>query len=410
MRRLTPINQLPSRYQDNVIRQGDVLSFARGSRIFLEGSDDEYVHYLLEGRVAMLINGFAARYLSGNSDTSAYPLDEGGKERTCTASVEEAAKVFRIEHAALQRQIDMAASATTTKLDEVIDITEVTPSTSDAVKSSSMTGSPVMPEPADTTLPDAVTIKRLEVGEDEGVDESVTAASVSDSTEIAPADPEFYSDTQYGQGLAALVEEIRSDSEKIANQPVADRAETTLTGTTELNLGDEFFDLEFGQSESTAAIDESPQARTPEIAESATQDWISKAFKESEDRFREQLESALVAERAHAEQLVQERVAHVGKRAEEMIRERLVEARARDKERIEALEAQLRERYGRLEQVANKITHQKAEIQRARRHLEQKLHAAAELHRELSTLGQTMTQQIDNLEEMMPDEGAGLSR
>ena len=57
----------------------------------------------------------------------------------------------------------------------------------------------------------------------------------------------------------------------------------------------------------------------------------------------------------------------------------------------------------------NKITHQKAEIQHARREIEQKLSTAGDLYRELSTLGQTMTQQIDNLEEMMPDVGVELS-
>ena len=128
IRRLTPINQLPYHYQDNVIRQGDVLSFPRGSRIFLEGSEDEYVHYLLEGRVAMLINGAAARYLSANSDTSAYPLDEAGKERTSMASVEEPAKVFRVEYAALERQVDLAETAPPPKPGEVIDITEADPS------------------------------------------------------------------------------------------------------------------------------------------------------------------------------------------------------------------------------------------------------------------------------------------
>ncbi|MDA0824687.1 MAG: cyclic nucleotide-binding domain-containing protein, partial [Proteobacteria bacterium] len=128
IRRLSPINQLPYHYQDHLIRQGDVLSFPRGSRIFREGSEDEYVHYLLEGKVGILVNGSAARHISEHSEASAYSLDEAGKERTATAAVEEPAKVFRIRHAVLARQINLANTAPPPKPDEVLDITEADPS------------------------------------------------------------------------------------------------------------------------------------------------------------------------------------------------------------------------------------------------------------------------------------------
>ena len=213
----------------------------------------------------------------------------------------------------------------------------------------------------------------------------------------------------YGKGLATLVEEIRSDNERIATQSVADPNETTLSGTTAISLDGGFFDLERGHIQLPPAVAESPRVDLQSTAEPVAQDWISGAFKELENTIRKQVETAYAQERIRAEQLVQERVAWVQKRAEQLIREKLLQARARDKERIKTIEDKLRERYERLQRVVNKITHQKAEIQRARRELEQKLRAAAELHRELSMIGQTMTDQIDNLEELMPDEGAKLS-
>ena len=44
IRRLNPINHLPDHFQDIVIKEGEVISFPRGSRVFIEGSQDEFVH------------------------------------------------------------------------------------------------------------------------------------------------------------------------------------------------------------------------------------------------------------------------------------------------------------------------------------------------------------------------------
>ena len=63
----------------------------------------------------------------------------------------------------------------------------------------------------------------------------------------------------------------------------------------------------------------------------------------------------------------------------------------------------LRQNYEKLKRIANKITYQKAGIQRARRQLQQKLLAADEVHRELAVLRGSMTQQLDNLDGMIPE-------
>ena len=115
-------------------------------------------------------------------------------------------------------------------------------------------------------------------------------------------------------------------------------------------------------------------------------------------------------ERERIEQHVQARVVQIRKRAEEVIREKLLLARARDKERRTLAEKRLRQNYEKLKRMANKITHQKAQIQRTRRQLQQKLLAADEVHRQLADLGQTMTKQLDNLEEMTPEEEIKFSR
>jgi chromosome segregation ATPase len=71
---------------------------------------------------------------------------------------------------------------------------------------------------------------------------------------------------------------------------------------------------------------------------------------------------------------------------------------------------ELRERYERLMQLANKISQQKAEIQEARSRLQKRLQDANKLHREFSEIGQTMSQQIGDLEGLVGDDTASPSK
>ncbi len=162
-------------------------------------------------------------------------------------------------------------------------------------------------------------------------------------------------------------------------------------------------------------LDDSPAASAPAADAISTvserlQDPIGKALNVLEKAFREEIENVRREERERIEQHVQARVVQIRKRAEEVIREKLLLARARDKERRTLAEERLRQNYEKLKRMANKITHQKAQIQRARRQLQQQLVGADEVHRQLANLGQTMTKQLDNLEEMTPEEEIKFSR
>jgi hypothetical protein len=66
--------------------------------------------------------------------------------------------------------------------------------------------------------------------------------------------------------------------------------------------------------------------------------------------------------------------------------------------KYEAKELSLRRHYQRLVRLANKITRQKAELQRARRDLEKKLGATDSLYREVHDIRRMLTQSIGNLE------------
>ena len=599
IRRLTPINNLPHQNQDTVIKEGEIMSFPRGSRVFIEGSQDEFVHYLLEGSVAILIGGQRAKHFSANSEVSTFPLDEPGKRRETSVAVEHPAQVFRVRHAILQREADQPDSASAPQAPEVIDITNAdeTDWIIATLRQGLFANLPIetiqlllarveeidveegetvvmQGEPGDffyviksgtavvhrRATPDSVSIHLADIKPGDGIGEEalvadqarnatvtmtsdgvllkmkredfnklirnsllddipleeakhrvdegavwidtrsedqfargalpaainvplplmrvkyqeldparsyvvysndpatsavaafllsarglttryvnapvrppVTAATdgqagspgltiksvlsrrdstpepieaqrSEDLTEIEPAEPEFYAQTQSGQGLAQLVEEIHSDHEQIESETVQDPTEVTATGTSNISLESTSFGLELD------SLHDDPRDVTALDTEAITtvsarlQDPIAKALQALENAFREQLENVRKEERERVEGHVKARVAKVRKRAEEVIREKLLLARARDKELKKQAEERLRENYEKLKRMANKITHQKAEIQLARRQLAQKLLAADEVHRQLAELGNSMTEQLDNLDGMMPEE------
>jgi hypothetical protein len=68
--------------------------------------------------------------------------------------------------------------------------------------------------------------------------------------------------------------------------------------------------------------------------------------------------------------------------------------------KYEAKELSLRRHYQRLTRLANKITRQKAELQQARKDLEQKLGATDSLYREVHDIRRMLTQRIGNLDGM----------
>ena len=72
--------------------------------------------------------------------------------------------------------------------------------------------------------------------------------------------------------------------------------------------------------------------------------------------------------------------------------------------KYEAKELALRRHYQRLVRLANKITRQKAELQQARRDLEQKLDTTDSLYREVHDIRRMLKQRIGNLEGIDADD------
>ncbi|MCP5146089.1 MAG: cyclic nucleotide-binding domain-containing protein [Gammaproteobacteria bacterium] len=230
-------------------------------------------------------------------------------------------------------------------------------------------------------------------------------ASQAQDDEQLPVAREFYADTQSGIRLADLVDEINAKNNDIHHEashmqdPAT--AEDTLAPTSPLDETAFRIDLDIFKPE--PELDQTGSIASV-VADAHVEDPVDAALAELGRVIRTQIATERQRERERMQAYLNSRVERMQSRAREIIQQRLKEARARDREIMRQNEDKLREHYDKLRQLANRVTHQKAELKRARQQLEEKLRAAEALQRELAQLGQTMTRELADLDDNGQDD------
>jgi len=232
-----------------------------------------------------------------------------------------------------------------------------------------------------------------------------------------PVPPDLYADTFTGQKLAELIDQIHEEHRELkrstseaepadtdAGQAAAE-AEPDISPE-ESSLGRHLESLvrEAGaeRPESPAPAEQAkPQAKPTPAAESG--DELNQILAELETRLRRWAESATAAERARFQEQLQARVANIKRAAEHQMRRNAEKIRQSLQAEQKKKEQRLQKRYEHLMTLANRISRQKAEIQQARKQIDEKLKAADALHREVTQLGENMSRQIGDLEGLMAE-------
>ncbi len=221
------------------------------------------------------------------------------------------------------------------------------------------------------------------------------------SATVAPMPPATYADTHSGEELAELVARIDAERHHTPAEPAAT--------TSPLEATNYDFDLNGVMGEAGLA----PPASPPPLIEQQQQrqnagprDRLAEAMSVLEQRLRRHIAEVRAQERANCEARMRHRLLELKQKAETELRRKLVKLRERDKEMLAQREALMRDRYAQLQRIAHRFTHQKAQIQHARRELEEKLRAADAIHRELNELGQNVTRQLEDLDSVFGSSGA----
>ena len=115
-------------------------------------------------------------------------------------------------------------------------------------------------------------------------------------------------------------------------------------------------------------------------------------------KFRRCVSAFALAQRLRYEEQLRARTTQVEAAATKELQRKADEIRLIYQSKYEARELSLRKHYQRLVRLANKITRQKAELQQARRELEQKLGTTDNLYREVHDIRRMLRRRIGNLE------------
>ncbi len=126
IRQLQPLQDLPPQYQRTLVQAGEIVHFYAGETLFRQHTQDEFVHFLLEGCVSLHKDGNYLRDIDAPSEVTRHPLDESGL-RPFTVVARRACRVFRIEHRHLQRQRGLADTAPPAQPPEVAALDEADP-------------------------------------------------------------------------------------------------------------------------------------------------------------------------------------------------------------------------------------------------------------------------------------------
>lgn len=93
---LVPINQLSRESKKTVISQAKVLVYQMGSYLFKKGDSDNYIYYLLEGKVVMEATDRTTIAIYGGTKRAMSPVS-GNNPREYSARAASVVKVLKVE-------------------------------------------------------------------------------------------------------------------------------------------------------------------------------------------------------------------------------------------------------------------------------------------------------------------------
>jgi rhodanese-related sulfurtransferase len=233
-----------------------------------------------------------------------------------------------------------------------------------------------------------------------------------------PAPRDAYADTVTGARLADLVEEINDHFQELENRggqkegDTLDEEKLDIAGLDDEepapSPAEEAIKPDEPDEPDELAEPDIPDVPVPPLAEevpdirdfdlSIPEEEMSQITREMLLKLRRCVSAFASAQRLRYEEQLRARTAQVEIAATKELHRKAEEIRLIYQGKFEAKELSLRRHYQRLVRLANKITRQKAELQRARKDLEEKLGATDSLYREVHDIRRMLTQRIGNLD------------
>ena len=227
----------------------------------------------------------------------------------------------------------------------------------------------------------------------------------------AAAPVSAYADTFSGQQLAMLVGALRNEHRGLSGVAAApDNAAEVVVGEQTLGVEFELPDLESTRKPAFQGDEPDTDAASVAPAAVAPADPLLSLTRTFEAQVRRHVDGIREQERARAQARLKTYGDRLKAQAEEQLRTKVRALRARFEQANAAREQDIRKRYAQLLELANRLTRQKAEINQARKLIEEKLGRAEILHRELAELGGVVSGHLDQIDEMLPADDSDINR
>jgi len=280
----------------------------------------------------------------------------------------------------------------------------------------------VVSEEADTDIVVQFPPKPDEIAREDESEKSLIEKSMEESTEpdkespvidlengfgpIEPAPRDAYADTVTGARLADLVEEINEHFQDLEGSGEKKEGDTLDEDTLDIAGLDGEEPVPPPPEELRQPAPEPPQEPRDirDFDLSIPEEEMSQITREMLLKIRRCVSAFASAQRLRYEEQLRARTAQVEVAATEELHRKAEEIRLIYQSKYESKELSLRRHYQRLVRLANKITRQKAELQRARRDLEEKLGATDKLYHEVHDIRRMLKQRIGNLEGLDAEE------
>jgi len=211
---------------------------------------------------------------------------------------------------------------------------------------------------------------------------------------------EAFADTTTGEELADLIDELYrqrdgfgevGDAGPGAQDAAPERATPpTLAPAAEATTG-------------PGTLLPAPSAVTDIAPGASTSEIVGEILSDVEKNLSGYLAQFIEAQRGVLEQRVEQRLAALERAALERVQAEEGMLRTRFEQAFADKEKSLAEAYDRLTSLANRISHQKADIQQARKELESMLRTASRVHREVYRVGNALVDQFDHLDDFADD-------
>lgn len=365
---------------DRILEESaELLYFATGELIFAQGQLDQYISYLLEGRVERTRDNIVELVMDADKHDATRPLDAmAQKESTMRAS--SPAVILRLLRRELERaNADVEADDDSGLESPIKSFISPAPSTkprpAEQLESSAM---------VDIDHNGASNASRRRDGHGESQPTPASHPDAVPSYADTPVSREDFADTITGRELADIIDDLslkRREFEPQNRDQLDEKSpptgQSTMAPVTDMDANR--VDLGFPES----LIDDMVSDINKELTRSIKQSMATR-FEEMAAKLKE-----------YAARL--ERVSHEKVNAHE------IQIHAHFEELYKDRENKLRADFERLSNVANKMARQKADIQLTRKRLAETLKTANRVHQAVYRAGATLVSQVGHLGEVDED-------